>query len=61
VPLVILAAASSVETYGGEGGKVAVETAEKASALPTTGLELALIFGVALILFGTGMLLAKLN
>jgi hypothetical protein len=59
--MILLAAASSVETYGGEGGKVAAETAEKASALPMTGLELALIFLGGLVLLGVGILLAKLN
>jgi hypothetical protein len=57
----LAATASSVETYGGEGGKVAAETAQNASALPMTGIELALIFLGGLILLGVGILIAKLN
>jgi len=57
----LAAVSSSVQTYGGEGGRIAAEANDQASALPSTGFELALIFGVGLFLFGMGMLLAKLN
>jgi len=59
--MLLIAAQSAVETYGGEGGKVAAQTHESAGVLPFTGIEIVAIVGVAIVLFGLGIVLARLS
>jgi hypothetical protein len=68
-----LAQSSSVDTYGGSGGKVQSQindpvdpgdpsaTADTSSALPFTGLDLGLAAGGAFLLLGAGASMAMLS
>lgn len=47
---------SSIETYGGEGGRIAGRVAEGHSALPFTGLETDLMIALALALVAAGLI-----
>lgn len=55
----LLAASSAVETYGGQGGQV-VSRVHEGSTLPTTGSELLVLIGVALLVFLAGLVMALL-
>ncbi len=58
--MLLLAASSSVETYGGQGGSVATRVHESGSSLPFTGLDALTLIAVAIVLVFAGMLLARL-
>jgi len=55
----LAATASSVDTYGGEGGKIAAQTHE--AGLPITGLDVLVLVGIALLLIVAGMAMARMQ